>query len=529
MLLFRDASLIDGTGSPPRPADVLVTGDRIASIAPAGTAAVPGDGRTVDASGLVLAPGFIDAHSHADNAPLLGEGEIDLSKLTQGVTTEVTGNCGFSLAPAPEAHRADVARLCDRLFPPMAYDWETFPQLFGRWAAAGPVTNVLPLAGHHTLRAAVLGLTGRAATTVETRAMAGHLDAALAAGAAGLSSGLAYPPGMFAGAGELDALLARLDSRHLYATHLRNEGTGLLDSIDEAVDAARRAGCRLQVSHLKAAGRRAWGQIAPALRRLDEAFDAGVRVHHDVYPYEANSTMLVSCLPPWAQEGGDAAVLARLHDAAALDRLDREVGRAGNDWDDWVAAAGWDGIVIALAADPRQEGRTLAEIARTTGTTPFRALTGILVASDLRAWMCAFAMTDADVRAALTHPRAVVGSDGAPPGRGGKPHPRRFGTFTRVLAHYVRETQALDLPTAIAKMTSLPASIFGLAGRGVVTPGAAADLVLFDPRTVADRATFAEPTLTSTGIEMVLVNGAVALERGHARGVRAGRRLTGRR
>jgi N-acyl-D-amino-acid deacylase len=526
MLMFRGASLIDGTGSPPRPADVLVSGDRIAEVAPAGTAAVPRGGRTIDAAGLVLAPGFIDAHSHADNAPLLGA--IELSKLSQGVTTEVTGNCGFSLAPAPVAHRADVARMCGRLFPPLPYDWETVPQLFDRWTAAGLVTNVLPLVGHHTLRAAVLGLTDRPATGAEIRAMAGHFDAALAAGAAGLSSGLAYPPGMFATPGELDALLQRMDERHLYTTHLRSESTGLLDSIDEAVDTARRAGCRLQISHLKAAGRPAWGQITPALRRLDEAFETGVRVHHDVYPYEANSTMLVSCLPPWAHEGGHAAVLARLHDESALDRLERELGGTGNRWDDWVAAAGWDGIVIAFAADARQEGRTVADIARTAGTTPFRTLADILIASDLQAWMCAFAMTAADVREALTHPRAVIGSDGAPPGRGGKPHPRLFGTFTRVLAHYVRETGALDLPTAIAKMTSLPAAIFGLSDRGVVAPGAAADLVLFDPRTVADRATFADPTLTSTGIEMVLVNGSVAIERGVASGARAGNRLPGR-
>ena len=520
-LLFRGATLIDGTGAAARLADVLVEAGRITAVA---SAKPSGPVRTVDAGGLVLAPGFVDAHSHADNAPLLDD--VDVSKISQGVTTEVIGNCGFSLAPCPPARREEIQQLNGRLFPPLPVTWSTTAELFERLAEAGQVTNTVPLVGHNTLRVAVLGHEDRPAVPAELARMGTELDAALAAGAAGLSSGLAYPPGMFGTAEELVALLRRLGPQRVYATHLRNEGAGLVASLDEALTAARRAGCRLQVSHLKAAGPRARGTIGVALERMDTAYAAGVDVHHDVYPYEANSTMLASCLPPWFHEGGHRAVLDRLRDPDALRLLATDLGRDDGTWDNWVTAAGWDRIHVASAADPRQEGRTLAELAGASDRTPLDVLVDLLIASDLSAWMCAFAMDPLDVRAALTHPRAVVGSDGSPPGKNRKPHPRLYGTFTRVLSRYVRETGALTLPAAIARMTSAPAAVFGLRDRGVVAPGAAADLVLFDPATVADRATFADPDRLSAGIAMVVVNGVTVFEDNRATGARPGRRLS---
>jgi N-acyl-D-aspartate/D-glutamate deacylase len=517
-LVFRDVTLIDGTGADPRPADVLVAGQRITRVGSAGSDRAV---RTIDAGGLVLAPGFIDAHSHADGAPLLEQ--VDVSKISQGVTTEVVGNCGFSLAPCPPERRQEIEELIGRLFPPMPFGWATVAELFEQLSDAGQVTNSVPLVGHNTLRAATIGHDARPPTAGELDRMCAELDVALAAGAAGMSSGLAYPPGIFASDVELVALLRRLSPRHVYATHLRNEGSELLASIDEALTTAQRAGCRLQISHLKAAGPRAWGSIAPALQMMDAA---GVDVHHDVYPYEANSTMLASCLPPWFHEGGRYAVLDRLRDPAALRRLKTELEQDDGTWDNWVGAAGWDRIYIASAADPRQEGHTLADLAQAAASSPLEVLVELLVASDLSAWMSAFAMDPEDVRAALVHPRGIVGSDGSPPAKNRKPHPRLFGTFTRVLRQYVRETAVLDWPTAIAKMTALPAAVFGLADRGTVTPGAAADLVLLDPTTVADRATFTDPARLSTGIAMVVVNGVVVFEDGQATGARPGRRLS---
>jgi N-acyl-D-amino-acid deacylase len=522
-LLFRGVSLVDGTGSDARPADVLLAAGRVAAVASPGAIPRADAGRAVDGDGLVLAPGFIDAHSHADCAPLIDE--VDVSKISQGVTTEVVGNCGFSLAPCPPEQRAAISQLCGRLFPPLAYDWVTVADLFEHADAGGYIVNAVPLVGHHAIRIAVMGTADRAPGPSDVERMRAEVSRALAAGAGGLSSGLIYPPGMYGDTDELAALASVLSSRHTYSTHLRGEGTRLLESVTEAVEVARRAGCRLQVSHLKAAGRGAWGSVVPAMKLMDSARQSGVRIHHDVYPYEANSTLLASCLPPWFHDGGHEATLARLHDPDALARAEREIEHDDGTWDNWVSGSGWDSILVTEAADSRDEGRTVADIARTRHRTPFQTLIDLLIVSDLRSWMCVFAMSPEDVEAAMLHPRGCIGSDGVPPGRQGKPHPRLFGTFTRVLARYVRETGRMSLPEAIAKMTSLPAEAFGLHGRGVVAVGAPADVVLFDPQRVADKATFTQPTRLSTGIEMVVVNGSVGFEHGRLVGVRSGRRL----
>lgn len=520
---MRGANVVDGTGGEAFAADVLLVEGLVAAISRPGGLSAAAAEQTIDAAGLVLAPGFIDAHSHADAAPLLDE--VDVSKISQGVTTEVVGNCGFSLAPCPPGRREEIAQMCSRLFPALPFDWATVPELFVRLQSAGHLVNVVHLVGHHTLRAAAMGLEDRAPTPAESQHMRAELAAALAAGAAGLSSGLIYPPGVYSVTDELVALAEELSGEQIYTTHLRDEGRGLLAAVDEAVEVAVRARCRLQVSHLKAAGQGAWGTVPLALERLDAADERGLDVHHDVYPYEANSTMLSSCLPPWFHDGGHAATLARLGDPAALHRAEQELHHDDGTWQNWVAGSGWPNVMVASAADPNDEGRTLDQVAQTRGTTPFRTLVDLLLDSDLGAWMCVFAMDPADVRAALVHPRAVIGSDGAPPGRGGTPHPRLNGTFTRVLGRHVRERGDLSLPEAVAKMTSRPAAVFGLAGRGVVAVGAAADVVLLDPATVADRATFNNPVQLSAGIEVVVVNGAVAYERGRATGPRAGRRL----
>jgi N-acyl-D-amino-acid deacylase len=522
-LLIHDVTLVDGTGADARPADVLVADGTVASVASRGALRRAPADRHVEADGLVLAPGFIDVHSHADSAPFLAD--ADLSKISQGVTTEVIGNCGFSLAPSPVSRRTEIRRLTGRIFPDLPFDWETPAEFHQRADGHGYTVNTVPLAGHSTIRAAAMGMADRPPTDAELHAMRQFLADAVRAGAHGLSSGLIYPPGMYAQSDELVELVKCLPPGGTYATHLRSEGVNLLDGVDEALAVAARAGRRLQISHLKAAGRDAWGLVTPALDRLDEAWERGVPVSHDVYPYEANSTMLASCLPPWFHDGGHDAVLHRLRDPAALDRAEADLHVRDGTWENWVGGSGWDKVLVASTATHTDEGATLAQVAARRGCRPFEALIALLLENQLTASMSVFAMTEPDVEAALRHPRAMIGSDGLPPGTGGKPHPRLHGTFTRVLGRYVRERNTLTLPAAVAAMTSRPARAFGLIDRGVIRPGAVADLVLFDERTVADRATFTDPLLLSAGIQLVVVNGVAAFENGAHTGARTGRRL----
>lgn len=520
MTWLRDAVVVDGSGGEEFRADVLLQAGRIADVNTGVTKKHRGVPE-VDCAGLVLAPGFIDVHSHADGAPFLESD--DLSKLSQGVTTEVVGNCGFSLAPCPPSRSAVISTMMSRLFPSMAYDWDTVESSYRATDRHGYTVNALPLVGHNTIRAAVMGQGAREPTADELVRMRKEVELALHAGAAGLSSGLAYAPGVYADSDELTALARGLDSRHVYTTHLRSEGPSLMEGLREAVDTATAAGCRLQVSHLKAAGT-ARGRATEALAVLDEAWDNGVRVHHDVYPYEANSTMLTACMPPWFLQGAHDEVMGRLQDPLALQRAELDIKRTDSTWDNWVAGSGWDQVLISATADHRHEGLTLQQIADGQGAAPFDILVQLLRENSLKVWMCVFAMDAQDVIQILKHPRAVVGSDGPPVGNGGKPHPRLYGTFTRVLGHYVRETGALGLAEAVRKMTALPASLFGLCDRGRITEGTVADLVLLNPARVRDRATFSDPFLLSEGIEQVLVAGRVAYAQGQSFG-RHGQRL----
>lgn len=509
-LLVRGGLVASGRDEAPAPRDVLVEGETIAAVEPPGT--VPDEAvEVVDATGLVVAPGFVDVHSHADNAPLLEQD--DTTKILQGVTTEVVGNCGFSLAPVVPGHRDELAALCGRLFPDLSWRWSSFHDLLDALDNAGYVTNYVPLVGHGTLRVAVAGMADRPTTPDERARMGELLCEATDAGAFGLSSGLIYPPAVFSDTDELVALARHLPEGRLYATHMRNEGAGLLASIDEAVAIGRAAGRRVQVSHLKAAGEANWGGVPTALERLDAARAAGVPVAQDAYPYTASSTMLTTRLPAWAQDGGDAAILARLADPATLHRLRDECGAA------------WDRVLVASTASHEFEGSTVEETAQRLGVDPFDAFVEILRTERLRVSAVLFTMHEDDLVAALTHPHTMIGSDGLPPGFGGRPHPRLFGTFPRVLGRYVRERGVLGLGTAVHKMTGLPAATFGLTDRGLVAPGKVADLVAFDAAEVTDVGDYRDPVHPPRGLAWVLQAGAPVVRDGRWLGVRRGRRL----
>jgi N-acyl-D-amino-acid deacylase len=374
----------------------------------------------------------------------------------------------------------------------------------------------------------VVGDADRPATEAELREMAALVDAALDAGACGASSGLEYTPGSFAPLDELVALCRPLAARGLpYATHMRNEDDRVLEAIDEAIAVARGAHCPLQISHLKTQGERNWGKLDTVFAHIEHAHRAGLDVAFDRYPYVAYQTGLSNLFPEWSGDGGTAAFVARLSDASVAPRLRAAV------LDKVALIGGWNNVLIssvASAEDRAAEGERLGHYAATLGRDPYDVTVGLLTRSRGDVGMVGFAMTEANLERILAHPLGMVCSDGGAfalqgPAHRGHPHPRSLGTFPRVLARYVRERHALSLPAAIHKMTSLPASRVQLAGRGRLEPGLAADVVVFDPATVQDRATFEQPFQYPVGIAAVIVNGVVALQQGERRGAGHGRAL----
>jgi N-acyl-D-amino-acid deacylase len=462
-LLIRGGLLIDGTGTPGRPADVSVRGGRIAEVGDVNIDDAAA--RIIDASGLVVAPGFIDTHTHDDRLVL--DEPAMACKVTQGVTSVVVGLCGVSIAPRPP--RA-LQRLPDPLGLLAPHD-ERDPAEMADYVDAirhrPPSVNVGALVGHASLRAGVMDRFDRAASAGEIAAMAAILDRALTSGALGLSTGLAYEAGLHAPMSEI-AALAKVVGRHggLYVTHIRDEGDQVTEAVDEAIAIGREAGCGVVISHHKCLYRANWGRSRATLAAIDAA---GPGVTLDVYPYTASSTVLT------------------------LDRV-RQAERV---------------IVAWSQTHPAMNGRDLDEIAADWACDRLEAARRLQPGGAIY-----FNMDEADLVRIMRHPRCMVASDGIPSHR--HPHPRLWGTFPRVLGRHVRKEQVLSLPEAVHKMTGLPARVFGFADRGVIAPGMAADIVLFDPATIIDRASFTEPTLPASGIVEVFVRGESVLREGVA-------------
>ncbi|MGW7446303.1 N-acyl-D-amino-acid deacylase family protein [Kitasatospora sp. NPDC054795] len=529
-LLLRGATLVDGTGAPARPADLAVADGRV-TVLPPGTAVTAAE--TLDVTGRVVTPGFIDVHTHSDAlaAPFGGgthtDGdaldELRLAPLLQGVTTEISGNCGISLFPALPGRLPELAehlRVSFGLGPVLpAEDFDAF--------AAGQRpelrrNHIASLVGHGTLRAGVMGFEDRPPTGQELAAMCGLLDRALTQGAAGLSTGLIYPPGVYADTEEIVAL-AKVAARHgkPYVTHLRDEMSQVEKALEEALEIAVRSGAPLQVSHHKTAGRHAWGATLRTLPRLEQARAEGVDVLCDVYPYTAGSTVLHAMLPPWTSEGGPAALLERLRSKEVRDRIRADIAHGVEGWENTVGNGGWDLISVAAAPARRTaEGRRIADLAAERGADPVDLVCDLLLEAQGEVTIISHSMREDDVRRVLASPLSMIGSDGVP--KPGRPHPRWAGSFARVLGHYGREQGLLPLELAVHKMTGLPAERFRLAGRGVVRDGAVADLVVLDPAAVLDGATFERPLLPPVGVETVVVAGRVAVRGGRPTATRAG-------
>lgn len=526
-LLVRGGAVVDGSGAPARPADVAVDGDRIAAVGPdlRGDAA-----RVIDASGHVVAPGFIDAHSHSDLF-YLGCPSAE-SKVRQGCTTEVVGMCSFSPAPVRADRREALRAWAAGVGASLDVRWESFAQYLDVLRAARPSINVVHFVGHGALRLATIGPDNRPAGPDDLRAMARLLAEALDAGAFGFSSGLVYPPSAWATTEELVALARSMAARRgLYFSHIRGESSMLERSIAEAIRIGEEGGVGVQIAHVKAAGRENWPRIHAALRLIDEARARGVDVSGDAYPYPAGSTKMDNLLPAWVHDGGVPRLLERLADRAARRKIVEECQVEGERWRTVsMGAVGFDEIQIATCNQRELEGLHLAALARQRGVPPAEAMMDLLERERATVAMVVFSQSPQNVARVLAHPAIMIGSDsiGVFAGDGprpGKPHPRAYGTFPRVLGHYARDQRLFALETAVHKMTGMPAARLGLRDRGLVRAGCAADLTIVDPATVRDEATFADPHRYPTGIPYVVVNGAVVVDGHRMRAAGTGRVL----
>ncbi len=517
-LLIRGATIYDGTGAPAVRGDVTVVSGLIHVVG--GRQERPSGARVIDADGLALAPGFIDLHSHADfTLPAYTDA---INSLSQGVTSEVIGNCGYSPAPLSEerAFAREWPEVTHGLGPDLDWSWRTFGEYLGALDRAKPAVNCIPLVGFGALRVAAMGMADRPASPAEITRMRAGLAEALASGAWGMSTGLVYPPGAYAATDEIVSVGQELTATHaLYASHIRNEADDLLAAVDEALEIGRALGVPIEISHLKAAGRRNHGRVADATARIADERRRGTDVHCDAYPYDAGSTFLSQLLPPWLHDGGVDALVERLRSEEVRRRVRRELDTGLPGWPNLLGAAGgWDRILIASVGRrdlASAEGQTVADLAAARGEDPLNWTLDLLIADRGAPVMIVTMMDFADVETALAFDATGIGSDQlGVTSASARVHPRCYGTFARILGRYVRERGLLTPEAAIHKMTGLPADVLHMTDRGRIVAGTVADLVLYDPATIGDEATYENPTRRARGIEWVFLAGRPAVHHG---------------
>ena len=512
-LLIKGCRIIDGKSTPAFKAEVGIRDGKIAAL---GRIQDSEAERVLDCPGLILSPGFIDIHTHTDFTILLNPRAE--SKIRQGVTTEVIGNCGSSAEPL---YGEKLARVREQN-KDLVIDWGTLGEYRERVTKQGTAVNLIPLTGHGNIRASVMGYDPRPPNREEMDRMLKLLHQSLEEGSRGISTGLVYPPGVFSGSDELIELLSEVGRcGGIYATHMRNESDRVEEAVEEAINLAEKAGVSLQISHLKAQGRRNWHRIESCFEKIEAARSRGMEIHCDRYPYIASATDLDILLPNWTWEGGSEEEMRRLSDPTIRKRIRDEITK-----DDW------ESVVISRVTTEENrdlEGRNLEDIAADRGMEPVDCLLAILREERLEVEALFFGMSKDNLDRILQKPYCMIGSDASARAdygllSRGKPHPRTFGTFPRVLGEYVRRG-VLSLEEAVHKMTGLPAEKLGLKVRGVIREGAAADLVIFNPKKIKDRATYQNPQLYPEGIEYVIVNGKIVLEAGEHTGKLSGRFL----
>jgi dihydroorotase/N-acyl-D-amino-acid deacylase len=529
-LVIRNGRVVDGTGRRAFRADVAVRGDRVVRVG-----SVPASARarrTVDASGLVVAPGFIDMLGQSEQYVLIDPRAM--SKVMMGVTTEVTGE-GGSVAPVNERTLKEDEPFNRRY--KLDVDWRTLHEYFRRLGLQGAGVNLATFVGATQVRAYVVGFDNRAPTPDELERMKALVAEAMEDGALGLSTSLQYVPARFASTGEIIEL-ARVARRYggIYATHQRSEANRLILSLGEVITIAREARIPAEIWHLKAAYRKNWGSMPKVLRLIRRARAQGVDVTADVYPYTAASTGLSACLPPWAVEGGGEKMLGRLRDLATRARIRADILKDSDEWENiYLGSGGASGVLVGSVVNRELEslqGKRVSEIAQERGKDEIETLFDIIVADRGQTGAIYFMMNEDDLRAALREPFVSICTDSGAraadgPLSGSKSHPRGWGSYPRVLSRYVRDERLLTLEQAVHKMTGQPAARVGLKDRGLLRAGAYADITVFDPARVRDLATFEQPNQYPEGIEYVVVNGQIEVDAGRRTPVNAGRPLRG--
>ncbi len=510
-IVIRGGLVIDGSGRPGEIADVAVRDGQIAAL---GRSVPTGSARTIDAAGLVVAPGFIDIKTHSDfTLPINPKAE---SKVRQGVTTEIVGHCGFSVAPILPGKRQLVQDYLSASAPWLPFRETTFREYLDSFPPTS--VNAGMLVGHHTLRLNVMGMDARSPSATELEEMTALLEEGLAAGALGLSSGLFTPPSSYADRAEMIALCNVLKRRNGgYFTHLRDESNNVIEAVEEAIDIARTCGVHVEIVHLKCSGLDNWGKAAQILAMIEAARQEGLAVDCDAYPYAAGSNPLKNLLPQWVQSGGLEAMLTRLALPESRERIRAEIDRDG--LNNWGRIPSWDCVQISISPHlPQYAGETFGKLAAVRGQDPIDVVCDYLVEDKGATRVLITSIAEEDICEIVRSPSALVGSDGncvAAYGvtSQGMPHPRFYGTFPRILGHYVHEQHLLPLEQAVHKMTGATAAALRLRDRGLIREGCRADIAIFDPSDFKDRATYAAPHQYPTGNRtMVMVNGVVVVE-----------------
>jgi N-acyl-D-amino-acid deacylase len=507
-ILIVNGYVLDGTGNPWFKADIGIEGDVISAIGKLNRSRTD---KIINAGGLFVTPGFIDIHGHSSYSVLI-DPRVE-SKIRQGVTTEASGNCGTSPAPMSQMVKQYRERFLQAQFPEdFEFNWETMAQYLDRIEERGSAFNVVPLVGQGTIRQNVMGFEDRHPTKGELEEMCLLLSRTLKDGAWGMSSGLVTTPSCYAETDELTKLAEVVaDHNGVYYIHLRGEGETLFQALDEAFEICERSGVSMEIVHFKASGRENWGKTKGALQKVQEARGQEMDITIDLYPYIASSISLSALIPPWAHEGGNDRLLERLIDPNIRIRIKEGPARLTSELSD---------VMISYAKNhPEYEGMRVTEIAKKEGKEPMDSVFDLILAENAQASIVVFGMSESDVKRVMQSPNSMVCSDGlgvSPLGAytRGKPHPRYYGAFPRVLSHYVREEGTLSLQEAVRKMTSMPAQRIGIKDRGLLRKGFKADIVLFDSASIRDEATFTNPHKFPKGIDYIIVNGQIVVEKG---------------
>ncbi|MBN1683283.1 D-aminoacylase [Candidatus Bathyarchaeota archaeon] len=532
-ILIKNGKIVEGNGNPWYWGDVAVKEDKIVSV---GLLKGVEAEEIIDAKGLVVVPGFIDAHSHSDSRTLVYR-EME-STIMQGITTVVAGQCGSTIAPIDPTTREQYEKKLNTGLPEgitLKVTWTTFDEYLKEEEKAGLGANVAHLVGHGAIRTAGMGQDARAPTAKELEKMKELTKEAMKAGAYGISSGLIYPPGIFAKTKELIEL-AKVAAEYggIYDTHLRGEGCTLVKSVKEAITIGEKANVPVQISHHKAACKAVWGKSKTTLRLIEKAREKGIDITVDQYPYEAGATGLINLIPPWAHDGGRDKLLERLADTKQREKMRKDIKEGISGWENFAGELGWENVMVSsIKSDKNKkyEGKTMDVIAEEMKEKDaFDALWKLLLEEEGTPGMIIFCMEEGDIKRIMASPYQMVGTDSSSvcirgPFSHGKPHPRHFGTYPRVLGKYVREENVLRFEEAIRKMTSFPAQRFGILDRGIIRPGMFADIVIIDQDKIMDKATFENPHQYPEGIPYVIVNGKITVDKGKYIKVLAGKTL----